>query len=399
MGYIQKGTPSFRNTNLAFFAAGFSTYANLYCVQPLLPEFTKEFNLSPAYASLSLSLTTLTLAIAMLITGSISESWGRKPIMVISMFAVSVLTILAAFASSFEYLLAFRILQGIVFAGLPSIAMAFLSEEIDPHSLGIAMGMYISGNSVGGLSGRIITGMVTTWFDWHTAIIAIGVLSIGASILFVLLLPASQHFEPQPLKIRQLFRSMISHLKDPGLLCLYGVGFLLMGSFVTIYNYLEFQLVDPPYSLSKALVSWIFILYLLGTVSSAWMGKLADKYGSKNILIISILLTGMGALTTLNTLLLVKIIGVALFTFGFFGGHSISSSWVGQRAAHDKAQASSLYLFFYYAGSSIGGTLGGIFWSTLGWSGVISMITLFLIVALSLGGILYFKQTKNLRVH
>lgn len=399
MGYIQKGTPSFRNTNLAFFAAGFSTYANLYCVQPLLPEFTKEFNLSPAYASLSLSLTTLTLAIAMLITGSISESWGRKPIMVISMFAVSVLTILAAFASSFEYLLAFRILQGIVFAGLPSIAMAFLSEEIDPHSLGIAMGMYISGNSVGGLSGRIITGMVTTWFDWHTAIIAIGVLSIGASILFVLLLPASQHFEPQPLKIRQLFRSMISHLKDPGLLCLYGVGFLLMGSFVTIYNYLEFQLVDPPYSLSKALVSWIFILYLLGTVSSAWMGKLADKYGSKNILIISILLTGMGALTTLNTLLLVKIIGVALFTFGFFGGHSIASSWVGQRAAHDKAQASSLYLFFYYAGSSIGGTLGGIFWSTLGWSGVISMITLFLIVALSLGVILYFKQTKNLKVH
>ena len=399
MGYIQKGTPSFRNTNLAFFAAGFSTYANLYCVQPLLPEFTKEFNLSPAYASLSLSLTTLTLAIAMLITGSISESWGRKPIMVISMFAVSVLTILAAFASSFEYLLAFRILQGIVFAGLPSIAMAFLSEEIDPHSLGIAMGMYISGNSVGGLSGRIITGMVTTWFDWHTAIIAIGVLSIGASILFVLLLPASQHFEPQPLKIRQLFRSMISHLKDPGLLCLYGVGFLLMGSFVTIYNYLEFQLVDPPYSLSKALVSWIFILYLLGTVSSAWMGKLADKYGSKNILIISILLTGMGALTTLNTLLLVKIIGVALFTFGFFGGHSIASSWVGQRAAHDKAHASSLYLFFYYAGSSIGGTLGGIFWSTLGWSGVISMITLFLIVALSLGVILYFKQTKNLKVH
>ncbi|MEI2444040.1 MFS transporter, partial [Priestia megaterium] len=69
-----------------------------------------------------------------------------------------------------------------------------------------------------------------------------------------------------------------------------------------------------------------------------------------------------------------------LFTFGFFGGHSIASSWVGQRALKNKAQASSLYLFLYYTGSSVGGTIGGIFWSTFGWDGLIGMIIGFLII-------------------
>ena len=157
MTYIQKGTKQFTLTNLALFAAGFITFANLYITQPLLPQFAKDFNVTPAIASLSLSVTTVMLAFSLLLFGSLSEAWGRKKLMTISIFLASFLTIALAFSPSFEVLLLLRVVQGFVFAGVPAIAMAYLGEEMDPSSLGAAMGLYISGNALGGLAGRVVS--------------------------------------------------------------------------------------------------------------------------------------------------------------------------------------------------------------------------------------------------
>ncbi|MGZ4106772.1 MAG: MFS transporter [Tumebacillaceae bacterium] len=381
MTYIQHGTPAFRKTTRALFAGGFVTFAILYSTQPLMPEFTREFGISPTLSSLSLSVSTIAMAVFMIIVGSLSEAWGRKPVMSIALLLSSLLAILTAFAPNFHMLLLFRVLLGIVLAGLPAIAMAYLSEEIQPTSLGLAMGLYISGNSIGGMGGRIITGMVTDFFSWRTALATIGVISLVSALLFWLTLPPSKNFQPRPLQFRKMTGSLVSHLQDPGLLFLYGIGFLLMGSFVSLYNYIGFQLIAPPYHLSQTLVGWIFVVYIVGTFSSTWMGRLADQYGRRKVLWIGIAIMLSGGLLTLTTLLWLKIFGIAVFTFGFFGAHSIASSWVGRRAVHDRAQASSLYLFFYYVGSSIGGTAGGSFWSHFGWGGVISMIAVFLLLA------------------
>jgi MFS transporter, YNFM family, putative membrane transport protein len=389
MNYIQKGTPAFRKVNLAFFAGGFNTFAIMYATQPLLPEFSKEFHISPTVASLSLSLTTIVLAVSMLFVGSLSEARGRKSIMVFSMVAASALAMVIAFSPSYSVLLAIRILQGIVLAGLPSIAMAYIGEEIEPSSLGVAMGLYISGSTIGGMAGRFIVGSLSDFFDWRVALGGIGLLSLAASLVFWLLLPDSKNFRPRSLEVGKLMNSMISHLRDPGMLCLYGLGFLLLASFVSVYNYIGYQLIAPPYSLSQTLVGWIFIVYTVGTFSSTWMGRMADKYGRRNMLWISLVIMFAGACVTLETNLLIKIFGMAVFTFGFFGGHSIASSWVGRRSTHDKAQASSLYLFFYYVGSSVGGTAGGTFWTKFGWEGVVGMIACFLTLALLLSLRLY----------
>ncbi|MBB6216081.1 YNFM family putative membrane transporter [Anaerosolibacter carboniphilus] len=381
MAYIEKGTKEFRNTSIALFAGGFNTFAILYSTQPILPYLSNEFHISPTVASLSLSVTTITLAVSMLLVGSLSEVWGRKPIMTFSISAASMLAMLTAFVPGFSSLLVLRVLQGIVLAGLPAIAMAYISEEIEKTSLGMAMGLYISGNSIGGMGGRIIIGVLTDFFNWRIALGSIGVLGVAASILFWFKLPSSRHFEPRDLEIGKLLKSMHCHLKNPGLLYLYCIGFLLMGSFVSLYNYIGFQLIAPPYSLNPTLVSFIFVIYIVGTFSSTWMGRLADSHGHHKVLMAAILLMFAGASTTLNTHLVLKIFGIALLTFGFFGGHSIVSSWVGSLAARDRAQASSLYLFFYYAGSSVGGTSAGIFWTNYGWGGVISMIACFLMLA------------------
>lgn len=399
MNYIKKGTKQFKLTALALFAAGFITFANLYVTQPLLPQFTKEYGVTPTVASLSLSVSTVVLAFSLIFISSLSEAWGRKNFMTISILAASILTIAVAFSPTFEVLLLLRIVQGFVFAGVPAIAMAYLGEEMDPSSLGIAMGLYISGNTVGGLSGRVIIGTMTDLFNWQSGMIFLGVLSLIISIYFVRALPKSKHFTPKQLQFKTLTKSLLIHLKNPGLLCLFGIAFTLMGGFVTLYNYITFKLQSPPYNLKASVVGWIFIVYLVGTFSSTYFGSLSEKFGRKNMLFLGIVIMFSGAIATIPENLLCKIIGIIIFTFGFFGTHSIASSWVTKRAKQNKAQASSLYLFAYYFGSSVGGTLGGIFWMRWGWIGVIEFISVFLIASFLLAVTLMVidYRTKNLQ--
>lgn len=382
MTYIQRGTPAFKKVNLALFAGGFCTFAILWATQPLLPDIAKEFHLSPAVSSLSQSSTTIALAISLLITGSLSEVYGRKRIMTISLVASSILAILTGFVPNFELLILCRILQGITLAGLPAVAMAYLGEEIEPKSLGMAMGLYISGNSVGGMAGRMISGSLTDHFSWHIALIGIGIIGLLGSFIFWFVLPQTSHFKAKTFKIKHLGTSLFTHFKTPGLIYLFLIGFLLQGSLVSLFNYIGFELIKPPYSLSQTLVGFISIVYIVGTFSSTWMGMLADQYGKRKVLQLSLIILLIGGCMTLNLNIWLKIFGLAIFTYGFFACHSINSTWVGNMATHDKVQAASLYLFAYYIGGGIGGTLGGIFYYQFDWFGVVGMITVLSIISI-----------------
>jgi len=381
---LVSGTPAFRRLNLALFAAGFSTFAILYCVQPLLPEFSREFDVSAAVSSLSLSLSTGLLAVAMLVAGSLSEVWGRKPVMVASLLASALLTILSAAAPTWTSLLMARMLIGITLSGLPAVAMAYVSEEVDPKSIGLAMGLFIGGNAVGGMAGRIISGVLTDFGSWRLAIGLIGLIGLVSAAAAWRSLPGSRHFQARRANPAELLRSLREHLRDPGLCALFAEAFLLMGGFVTLYNYLGYRLTEPPYSLSQTAIGAIFAAYLVGTLSSAWIGELAGRLGRRRVLwaMIVIMLAGVG-LTLFHHLAFV-LAGIVAVTFGFFGGHSIASSWVGSRALTAKAQASALYLFCYYLGSSAIGTLGGVFWTHGGWPGVTGLVAVLLLAALAI---------------
>lgn len=398
MTYIQKNTREFRNSSTALFLGAFNTFAILYSTQPIFTNLAEEFNLSPASASLSLSAASMTLAISLLIVGSISEVYGRKIIMSASITLSSVLAIITAFVPNYTSLLVIRVLQGFASAGLPAIAMAYISEEFEPKNIGAAMGLYISGNTVGGMAGRLIIGTLTNMFNWRFALGCIGIVGLTNSFLFLKLLPSSKNFVPRKLEIYNLIKTLINHVKNTKLLCLYVMGFLLMGSFVSLYNYIGFELIAPPYNLNPTLVSFIFVLYLVGTFSSTFLSRMSDTYGRFNIIRISMVLMLIGASTTLMNSLVMKILGIGILTFGYFGCHSIISAWVGRIASHDKAQASSLYLFFYYAGSSVGGTVSGLFFESNGWSGVISIILVFVTTAFLLTFLLS-KKLGNQEVH
>jgi YNFM family putative membrane transporter len=379
--YIERGTPAFRRTNLALFSAGFSTFALLYCVQPLLPVFSREFGVSAATSSLSLSLTTALLAASVLIAGALSEAWGRKSVMVVSLFAAAILTVVCALVPGWKALLFVRALEGVAFSGLPAVAMAYLSEEMDYQSVGLAMGLYIGGSGLGGMTGRFVTGYLTDVASWRVALSVIGIFGIFAALIFWQTLPPSRHFAARPLALGQLKESFLDHLRDAGLPWLFIEGFLLMGSFVTTYNYIGYRLLAAPYRLSQTQVGAIFAVYLFGTGSSAWVGNLASRLGRRKVFWATIAIMLAGVLLTLLSSLALIVTGIAVLTVGFFGAHSVASSWVGLRARHSKAQASALYLFFYYVGSSVVGSCGGLFWAASGWNGVVEFTTALLILA------------------
>ncbi|ERN51309.1 MFS transporter [Alkalihalophilus marmarensis] len=378
--YIQRGTTDFKKTNLAFFAGGFCTFAILWGMQPILPQIAEEFNVSPAMSSLTQSGTTISLAVSLLIAGSLSEVFGRKSIMAISLVLSAILSIAIGFVQSFELLIFLRVIQGITLAGLPAVAMAYLGEEIEPRSLSLAMGLYVSGNSIGGMSGRIIGGVLTDHFNWQVALIGVGIICLLSSLLFMLLLPKQAHFESKPFSTINLARTFICHLGSTSLMKLFMIGFFAAASFVALYNYIGFELIKPPYSLSESVVGFIFIVYLVGTFSSTWMGMLAGRHGLKKVLQLSLIILLAGLWITLTINIWIKILGIAIFTFGFFAAHSIISTWVGQVAVQNKAQAASIYLFAYYIGGSVGGTVSGVFYTNYGWNGVVVIISIFSIV-------------------
>jgi len=369
-GYIHRGTPAFRRVNLALFAAGFATFGLLYCVQPLLPEFTRDYGVSEAVSALSLSLTTFVLAFGMLFGGALSDAWGRKPVMVASTMASALLVLASALMPNWATLLIVRTLLGLTLSGLPAVAMTYLAEEMDVASIGLGMGLYISGNAIGGMSGRLITGVLTDFANWRVGVIVVAIVGLVCAWMFWRLLPPSRHFVAQPLNRQALGGRVSVIFHDRGLPWLFAEGFLLLGAFVTVYNYIGYRLLAPPYNLSQAVVGAIFIIYLIGTFSSPWVGHLAGKLGRRKVLWTMMALMLIGTALTMMSPLWAILLGVIALTFGFFGGHSIVSSWVGRRAGDAKAHASSLYLFCYYMGSSIAGACGGVFYASHGWEGV-----------------------------
>lgn len=380
--HIEKGSAQFRRTNWALFAGGFATFALLYCVQPMLPVLSAAFALSAAQSSLALSISTITLAIGLLLTGPLSDAVGRKPVMVAALCSAALCTLLTPLMPNWHALLLMRALVGLSLSGLVAVAMSYLSEEIYPQHLGLAMGLYISGNALGGMSGRLVSGVLVDFVSWQAAVGLLGGLALLAALVFWRLLPESRHFHPTPLRFASLAEGLRLHLSDRGLPWLFLEAFLLMGGFVTLFNYIGYRLLEQPYGLSMSWVGLLSVVYLSGTYSSTQAGALADRLGRHRVFWPAILVMLAGLLLTLFAPLGLILAGMLLFAFGFFAAHSLASSWVGRRALQARGQASSLYLFSYYLGSSIAGTAGGFFWQHGGWTGVGLFIAALLVVAL-----------------
>ncbi len=351
--------------------AGFATFSTLYAVQPLLPLLATHFRLSAEAASLAVSLATGPLALGILVAGAVSDRVGRRPLMVAAMITAALLTVAAAVVPGWSGLLALRLLAGFALAGVPAVAMAYVAEEVDSASIGAAMGLYIAGSALGGMGGRLVASLVAAVADWRWALASVGLIGLALAEAFRRLAPPSRRFAPHDAGWLALPRGAAALFRDPALRLLYLESFLLMGAFVTIYNYAGFHLLAPPYGLGQATIGAIFLLYVLGSLSSRLFGGLAGRLGRRRVFWAPVVLLIAGVALTAAAPLWLVILGIAVLTIGFFGAHSIASAWVGRRGGAARGQAAAWYLFFYYLGSSVLGSAGGVAWTRHGWSGVV----------------------------
>lgn len=366
----RRGSVEFRRVSLAMFSAGLATFTTLYCVQALLPALAHQFSLSPAAASLAVSVSTAALAIGVIPLTALSEALGRTPLMTVSLFSSAALGILAAVSPDFTVLLVLRALQGLALAGLQAVAMSYLAEELHRGSLGFSVGLFVAGNGIGGMTGRLIAALVDDVAGWRWALAVVGLVALACSILFQVAILPSAHFQPRQLRPRALGASIGRALTDTGMLRLFAIGMLAMGAFVTVYNYLGFRLLSAPFGLSASVVGLIFVVYLAGSFSSAAAGRLADRFGRQRLVwpVAVVMLVGIALMWT--TSLVVVVLGLVILTAGFFAVHSLASGWVSARSRALGVQGAAVYLFLYYLGSSVGGSLGGIAFGAGGWSGV-----------------------------
>lgn len=371
---FRRGTPGYTRITVALFAAGLAAFISMYSVQALLPALADDFGVGPASAALAVSVTTGVLALVIVPASALSERFGRTRVMAVSAVTSSAIGLLLPFSPTLEVLIAGRALQGATLAGIPAVAMAYLAEEVHGGDLGAAMGRYVAGTTIGGLLGRMIPTTLLDVTSWRWAMQAAAIAALLFAVVMMRVMPASRRFRPQPVGLRVVASNLAEHLRDPRLRILFVLGFILMGGFVSAYNFLGFRLLGDPFALPSSVVGLVFLIYLAGTVTSSAAGRLADRLGRRWVLLAGLGCSAAGMACTLVDSLPWVLTGMVLFTAGFFAAHSVASGWVGLLATRHRAEASALYLCAYYLGSSLAGAGAGIAYGAGGWPGTVACI-------------------------
>ena len=386
-----------RNTRamVAMLFVGLAIFSGLYSTQAMLPTFVEVLGFTPTEAALTVSAATGALALCIVPLSILSERFGRGRLLVISaVFATILAFAVPLVGENVLAIIAVRALQGAVLAGAPAVAMAWLSEELDEDILPRAMGLYIAGNTLGGIAGRLIPTGLLDFTGWRGALLGSAAVSAIFAILVVILLPKQENFRPKKLHFKAEIRAMINHWRNLELGLLFLFAFLGMGAFVSMYNFITFRLIHH-FGLPVTLTGLVFLMYLAGTWSSARVGTIINKYGHSKTFVVSAMLYALGIVMTLGPLP-VLLAGMFIFTAGFFAAHSTASGWVGQAAATNRAEASSMYLLCYYAGSSAVGAASGLVFEATSWTGFIAFISCFTVAVILIGAWL-LKSTSRVK--
>ncbi|SBP88440.1 MFS transporter [Thiomonas delicata] len=358
---------------LAVIAAGMCAFFTMYVTQGLLPSLQGVFHASVAELSLTITFTTLAVALAAPFSGSLSDRFGRKPVLLVSLAGLGLSTLLAATADSLYTLLAWRLLEGLFIPGVFTATVAYIGEEWEPAQMPAVTALYISGSVAGGFGGRFIAGMVTAHWGWHAAFVVLGAVTLLFLLFIAMSLPPSRRFRPSA-SLRASLAGLPRHLRNPKLLGTYAIGFGILFSQVCTFTYVSFHLAAAPYSLDLRQISLLFTVYLVGMVATPLAGRLAWRFGQRKVFAWAMAVSSLGMLLTLLPALPDIVLGLTLSSAGVFIAQSMATSQVPGFARQDRSSAVGLYVMCYYVGGSIGAFGPSVVWAHAGWPGCVGLV-------------------------
>ncbi|ENJ2786918.1 MFS transporter [Vibrio parahaemolyticus] len=368
---VSFGTPEYKRITLSLALGSFLVFSNLYLLQPMLPTFATLFSISETQVNWLFAASTLALSFSLVPMAVLSESIGRKPVMMVGLFSIPAISALMLLGDSFIFLVACRALIGIALAAFAAVAVAYMAEELDKHAFSMAIGTYIAANSLGGIAGRISGGLLADNFSVDVAIEVMMVVTLIGVICVHYLLPKQRNFTPSSSSLRHQNRAIIGHFRNQRVWFAMLIGGLNFALFVNLYSVMGFRLVSAPHNVPVGLASLIFICYLGGTFSSRCAGHWSKRYSSILGMFLGAVVSMAGMWSAAFESLAAMLIGLLLISFGAFFTHTLAYGWVGQNATQAKATATALYLVHYYVGGSLGGFLLLYCWQHGGWSTVL----------------------------
>jgi predicted MFS family arabinose efflux permease len=362
-----------RGAIVACMLAGMCTFLNVYCTQPLLPYLQRLYHASAIAVSLTISATILAVAIAAPIVGLMAESIGRKKVIVPSLYALTVPTMLVATSRSLNELIFWRFMQGLFVPGVIAVIMAYIGEEFASTYVGRAMAAYISGTVLGGFGGRYISGVIAQHFEWRDAFIAIGVINLAGAVVVQRQLPRAKHFVRSQ-NWRESITDAGEHLRNPNLIAVFGMAFAVLFTLVGAFTYANFHLALPPYQLNSEQLGSIFFVYLLGVVITPFSGRFLDHFGMRLTAVVATCFAATGLLLTLARPLAMIVAGLAVFSSGIFIFQAVGTVQTGVVAGRARSSAAGLYVTLYYIGGSLGAIVTGWAWQAGGWPSCVYLL-------------------------
>ena len=363
-----------------------AVYADLYITQPILPLLSKEFGVAPATAGLTISIVVLMIAFVSSTFGSLSDAVGRKPVMVTSCLLLAIPTLLCAVASSFHMLLLFRALQGLLMPGVTAVAVAFIGDYFSEADLGPKVGGWIAASVVGGLTGRVLSGLMAAGTNWRVPFVFFGLFTLIGAVALARWLPAGQGLPG--IRLGSAYRGMLVHFRNRRLIGAFVIGAGVFFSFIGVFTYLPYYLTAPPFHLSTAVVSSVYLVYIAGVFTSLVSGRLSRRVGRRTMMAAGLAIAAAGILGTLVHSLPAIVVSLVVLCVGMFSVQSTAPAFVNANALGSKGAAGALYVTFYYVGASLGSVLPGYAWQAWGWPGVAGSCITALAVGLVADGVL-----------
>jgi MFS transporter, YNFM family, putative membrane transport protein len=363
--------PPVRAERFALYAGTVAAYADMYVTQPILPVLSEEFGVDAARAGLSVSAVVLALAAASSLYGPLSDALGRRRVMSGATALLALATLACALAPSFRALLALRAVQGALVPGMTAVSVAYAGDRFGRAELPGVVGAIIAASVVGGLVGRVLSGLVAAALGWRAAFVLFAVVTALAAVaLRAGLSPARA--EARGAGWWDAYRGMLAHLRDPRLLGAYLVAASLFFGWIGLFTYLPYHLSGPPWHLSPGEVSLAYLVYAAGVVVSPIAGRLSARVPARRIIGVGLAVQAVGMAVVLARSLPLAIVGLVVVVLGTFTAQAVAPAFVNVTARGAKGGASALYLTFYYVGGTLGASLPGLAWRAAGWPGVVA---------------------------
>jgi YNFM family putative membrane transporter len=383
---------AFDHRKTAIAAAGYCAFLNLYSPQALLPELARDFGAGPAAISTIMTASVLAIALTAPFTGAVADVIGRKRLITAAMVAVAAPTVGAALAPDLATLIAWRFLQGLVLPPIFAVTIAYIGDEWPARDVPGISGIYITGASIGGFSGRFIPGVLTDLVGWRGAFVTLALLSLVGAAVVAVLLPRERNFVRSE-GLRASGRQMLNHLRNPQLIATFAIGFGVLFNFIAVFTYVNFHLAAPPYSFSPTLLGSIFFTYLVGSVVAPWTGVVMARLGRRPFIVAVIAAWVAGALLLLVSPLSLIILGLTLCAACGMLCQTISTGYVTAIAREGRSSAVGLYVTCFYVGGAMGGLLPGLAWNAGGWPACVAMVVVVLIVMGTIATLAYRHVT------